>query len=76
MASFTNLALSLSQLGTKYLNQIFTVTREVRDPQTGALAVPADYSELGMLLVAVTVLTFTLPMLTILLVRLSPLRSA
>ena len=31
MASFTNLALSASQLGTKYLNQIFVVTREVRD---------------------------------------------
>jgi hypothetical protein len=32
MASFTNLALSASQLGTKYLNQIFEVSREVRDP--------------------------------------------
>ena len=28
-ASFTNLALSASALGTKYLNEIFTVTREV-----------------------------------------------
>ena len=33
MASFTNLALSASQLGTKYLNRAFTVTREVRDPR-------------------------------------------
>jgi hypothetical protein len=41
MASFTNLALSLSQLGTKYLNQIFVVTREVRDPLTGAVNVAA-----------------------------------
>ena len=32
MASFTNLALSLSQLGTKYMNDIFVVSREVRDP--------------------------------------------
>ena len=31
MASFTNLALSAAQLGTKYLNQLFLVTREVRD---------------------------------------------
>ena len=76
MASFTNLALSLSQLGTKYLNQIYTVTREVRDPATGAVSVPADYSELGMLLITVTVMTFALPLLTILLVRWSPLRSA
>jgi hypothetical protein len=36
MASFTNLALSASQLGTKYLNQIFEVSREVRDPLTNA----------------------------------------
>ena len=36
MASFTNLALSLSQLLTKYVNQIFVVTREVRDPVTAA----------------------------------------
>ena len=31
VASFTNLALSASSLGTKYLNQMFTVTREVKD---------------------------------------------
>ena len=30
MASFTNLALSASQLLTKYLNQIYVVTREVQ----------------------------------------------
>jgi hypothetical protein len=37
MASFTNLALSLSQLLTKYANQLFVVTREVRDPVTNAI---------------------------------------
>ncbi len=37
MASFTNLALSASQLGTKYLNQAFVVTREVRDPASKAV---------------------------------------
>jgi hypothetical protein len=37
MASFTNLALSASQLGTKYLNQIYTLAREVKDPATGAV---------------------------------------
>ena len=30
LASFTNLALSASNLGTKYLNQIFVITREVK----------------------------------------------
>ncbi|WP_342346418.1 hypothetical protein [uncultured Nitrospira sp.] len=76
MASFTNLALSASQLGTKYLNQIFTVTRDVEDPATGNLSVPADYSELGMLLMVVTAVGLAFPLLAIALVRLSRLRSA
>jgi len=76
MASFTNLALSASQLGTKYLNQLFTVTREVRDAATQAITVPADYSELGWLLMAATVIGFTLPMLAILAVRAFRLRTA
>jgi len=76
MASFTNLALALAQLGTKYLNQIFTVKREVTDQMTGAVVVSADYTELGFLLIAVTVITFALPMAAILLVRATPLRSA
>ena len=56
MASFTNLALSASQLGTRYLNQIFTVSREVRDPVTEKITVSADYSELGWLLITVTLI--------------------
>jgi len=76
MASFTNLALSLEQLGTKYLNQVFTVTREVRDHATGAVSVPADYSDLGMLLITVTSLTFLLPMAAILFVKLTRFRTA
>ncbi|HEX2484481.1 MAG TPA: hypothetical protein VHQ66_04225 [Myxococcota bacterium] len=74
MASFTNLALSAAQLGTKYLNQIFLVTREVRDA-AGAVTVPADYSQLGHLLVTSTSLGLLLPFLAILLVRLARLRS-
>jgi hypothetical protein len=75
MASFTNLALSVSNLGTKYLNQIFTVSREVLDPVTGGGTVPADYTELGVLLITVTCLGLLLPMLTILFIQKSPLRS-
>ena len=75
MASFTNLALAAAQLGTKYLNQIFTVAREVKDA-TGAIKSPSDYSELGMLLVVTTVLSFVLPMLAILFVKSSRFRSA
>jgi hypothetical protein len=76
MASFTNLALSASQLGTKYLNQVFLVSREVRDAATGAVQLPADYGELGGLLLAVLVLGFALPFLAILFTRLAHLRSA
>jgi hypothetical protein len=76
MASFTNLALSLSQLGTKYLNQIFTVSREVRDAITGAVTVAADYSELGPLLITVILIGLLLPLAAVLLVKASRLRSA
>ena len=75
MASFTNLALSFSTLGTKYLNQLFLVSREVRDQATGAVIVPADYHELGVLLMTVTVLSFLLPLATILIIQRSPWRS-
>jgi hypothetical protein len=76
MASFTNLALSASTLGTKYVNQIYTVTREVSDRDTAVVTVPADYSELGWLMITVAVLTFILPLAAIGLVKLTRLRSA
>ena len=76
MASFTNLALSASQLATQYLNKVFTVTREVKDAQNGVLVTPADYSELGLLLIWVTVIGFAAPMLAIGLIRMLRLRSA
>jgi len=76
MASFTNLALSLSQLGTKYLNELFIVTREVRDGTSGALLVPADYSQLGDLLIIQVMLGLALPLAAILFVRQTRFRSA
>ncbi|HNF76741.1 MAG TPA: hypothetical protein PKX14_08105 [Thauera aminoaromatica] len=76
MASFTNLALSASQLGTKYLNALYTIAREVKDAATGAITTPADYGELGALLVTVTVIALVLPLAAILLTRLAGLRSA
>ena len=76
MASFTNLALSASQLGTKYLNQVFAVTREVKDSATGQDTVPADYSELGALMIAVLAIGLTLPFLAILFSRLTRFRNA
>nr|WP_282100026.1 hypothetical protein [Thauera aromatica] len=76
MASFTNLALSASQLGTKYLNQLYTIAREIRDAASGAITTPADYAELGPLLVTVTLLGLLLPLAAIGLTRLAGLRSA
>ena len=76
MASFTNLALSLSQLGTKYLNQVFVVTREVKDPVTGVVQMPEDYSELGDLLIVQLLLNLILPFLAILFARVTRFKSA
>jgi hypothetical protein len=76
MASFTNLALSLANLGTKYLNTIFTITREVKDPVTGAVTTPANYSQLGDLLIVVLIIGIALPMIAVLFARISRFRSA
>ena len=76
MASFSNLALSAAQLGTKYLNQVYTVTREVRDRASGAVKVPQDYSELGALLVAAIAIGFLVPLVAVAGVRLLRLRTA
>jgi hypothetical protein len=48
-----NLALVAAQLQTKYLNEIFAVGR-------------GEYSELGMLLITVTVLGLAVPLIAIL----------
>jgi hypothetical protein len=76
MASFTNLALSASALGTKYLNQVFTVSREVKDRATGTIQVAQDYSQLGDLLLISIVLGFLLPLAAIVFVRSTRFRSA
>ena len=60
-ASFTNLALSASALATKYLNEAFVITREVKDKLSGAIVTTADYSELGMLLITVLLITLVVP---------------
>jgi BT1 family len=52
MASLMNMALVAGQLQTKYLNQLFVVSR-------------GDYAELGMLLIASTVLTLVIPLAAI-----------
>ena len=68
LASFTNLALSASNLGTKYLNQIFVITREVKTNE-GDIKIPSDYSELGILLIIVCLLTLTIPIAVTFLIK-------
>ncbi|MEM8645059.1 MAG: hypothetical protein AAGF86_01825, partial [Pseudomonadota bacterium] len=75
MASFTNLALSASSLFTKHLNEVFVVTREVRDRQTNVIETAADYSELGTLLILAAVITVLAPLVAIFLVQMSRFRT-
>jgi MFS family permease len=76
MASFTNLALSFGQLGTKYLNELFVVTREVKDAATGAIQTPADYSQLGSLLIVQVLLGLALPFAAIMFAKVTRFKSA
>jgi hypothetical protein len=75
MASFTNLALSASSLLTKHLNNIFVVTRERRDPDTGEVIAGADYSELGTILLIVGATSVLAPLIAILVVQSSRFRT-
>ena len=52
MAAFTNLALSASQLGTKYLNRLFVVER-------------GRYDELGVLMIVTMAIGLVLPVLAV-----------
>ena len=75
MASFTNMALTASSLLTKYMNQIFVVAREVKDPVSGAIQTPADYSQLGWLLITVASIGVLAPLLTVFVVQRSRLQT-
>ena len=75
-ASFTNLALSASSLGTKYLNEIFTITREVKDKVTNVILTTADYSELGLLLITITILTLIVPILFVISIQKTKLKTS
>jgi hypothetical protein len=69
MAAFTNLALSASNLGTNYLNKIFTIPR-------------GQYEELGTLMITVSAMGLVLPIITVLIFnnpfrrQISPIESA
>ena len=63
MASFSNLALAAAQLGTKYLNEVFVVTRQ-------------DFSRLGALMICALAIGLLLPLLAVLATRVLKLKSA
>jgi len=75
-ASFTNLALSASALGTKYLNEIYIISREVKDKVTNAILTNADYSDLGVLLIMVTLITLVLPILFVIIIQKTKFRTS
>jgi len=75
MASFTNMALTASSLITKYMNQIFHVSREVKDPASDTIKVSADYSQLGWLLITVTIIGLLTPLVTVVAVQRSRFRT-
>jgi hypothetical protein len=56
MAAFTNLALSASNLGTRYLNKVFIIER-------------GQYGELGMLMITVMVLGLVIPIVTVMIIN-------
>ncbi len=63
-SSFMNLALTASELGTKYLNQIFIVSREIKDG-AGMIITPMDYSHLGPLILWVIAINLVIPLIAI-----------
>ncbi len=63
MASLMNLALTAGGLLTKYLNEIFPVSRQI--VEHGKIIVPMNYSNLGILMIVVTILNITIPVITI-----------
>ena len=63
MASLMNIALSAGGLFTKYLNQMFVVSREI--VTEGVVTTAQDYSALGDLLWIVIIIGFVVPIVTI-----------
>ncbi len=74
-ASFSNISLSASSLGTKYMNEIFVVTREIRNGATQIIQTAANYSELGMLLITACALGLALRLLAVVIIQKGRYRS-
>lgn len=74
MASFSNLALSAGALFTKYVNKIYVVTREVKNAE-GVITVQQDYSELGILLIVVTLIGLVVPIVAVVIIKANRIES-
>lgn len=74
MASFSNLALSAGALFTKYMNHIYVVTREVKNA-AGVITVPQDYSQLGVLLIMVTLIGLVVPIVAVFIIKANRIQS-
>jgi len=63
MASLMNIAMSAGRLFTKYLNQAFEITREIKEGDM--VVTQANYTDLGILLWIVIIVGFVVPIVTI-----------
>ena len=52
-----------------YLNEIYVITREVKDKVTNAILTTADYSDLGILLITVTLITLIIPIVFVVIIQ-------
>jgi hypothetical protein len=50
------------------MNQLYVVTREVKDA-AGVVTIPQDYSQLGMLLIVVTIIGLIIPIAAALILK-------
>jgi MFS family permease len=67
-ASFQNLPLSLGELGTKWLNQIWVVTRTMKSSD-GVVTSTANYTHIGTLLSVSAVLALVIPLVALFVLR-------
>ncbi len=74
-ASFTNLALSAKELFTSYLNKFFVIKREILDKNTGLLIETANYEALDNLLISIILITLFIPLVTIIIIQNTKIRS-
>ena len=58
------------------MNEIYVVSREVKDRATGAIKGAQDYSQLGELLIVVTLIGLVVPLLVVVFVKAMKLKTA